>query len=335
MQIEENVSLKSLNTLHLNSVSKYYIVLKSRQEIPDVIDYVKKNKLNFFVLGGGSNIILPEFYDGLTIKNEIKGVSKLKEDDSFYYIKVGAGEIWDDFVGYSVINKYYGLENLSLIPGSVGASVIQNIGAYGSEVKDCVDCVEIYDTKNNTYEIFSFKDCKFRYRNSIFKDELNRYVVISITFKLLKKENLNLSYKDIKKVITDPKLCNSMELRNCVINIRKNKLPDFNIIGNVGSFFHNPIIDKSFLDELLLKYPNIPFFKDSEDKFKVSAGWLIENIGLKGYRKNNVGTYDKQALVLVNYADATKTEILDFANYIIDKVKTVYNIRLNIEPIII
>lgn len=335
MQIIDNFSLKSLNTLHLNAVSRYYIILTSRQDIPQLVEYVKTNKLKFFILGGGSNIILPEFYDGITIKNEIKGVSKLKEDDLFYYIKVGAGEVWDDFVGYSVINKYYGLENLSLIPGSVGASVIQNIGAYGSEVKDCVESVEVYDTKNDNYEIFNFEACKFRYRNSIFKDMLNRYIIISITFKLFKKENLNLSYKDIKKIIVDPEACNSMELRNCVINIRKNKLPDFNIIGNVGSFFHNPIVDKRFLDKLLMQYPTLPFFKESEGNFKVSAGWLIENIGLKGYKKNNVGTYDKQALVLVNYGDATKTEILDFANYIINKVKTVYNLRLDIEPIII
>ncbi len=333
-EVQHAVDLTSLNTLHLNSHADNFISLKDLAKLEHIrallSDYQK-----FFVLGGGSNLILPENYDGLVIHNQLMGISVANLAPDYALITAMAGENWDKFVAYCVKNGYYGIENLSLIPGTVGASPVQNIGAYGVEVKDFIESVLIYDWEVGEFKKFSNSDCQFSYRNSFFKNKA-RYLVVSVTFKLLNSPKLNTSYGDVAKHLAEIASPTPLDLRNIIIKIRSNKLPNPDIIGNAGSFFHNPIISKAQADKLLLAYPNLPVFPVADSTLcKVSAGWLIDNLGLKGFRQGNVGVYAKQALVLVNHGGATQHELLGFANFIQQKVNEKYQINLNIEPIII
>ncbi|HLX54878.1 MAG TPA: UDP-N-acetylmuramate dehydrogenase [Aquella sp.] len=330
--VQQNYPLNKLNTLHLVSTAKQYVALTDIGDLPQIAGYAKE--LNIFVLGGGSNIILPEVYPGLIIHNQLHGITLLETTDDYVLVKVMAGEVWDSFVAYTVEHGWFGLENLSLIPGTVGAAPIQNIGAYGVEAKDFMDSVEVYDIKNKKFIQLSNSECQFKYRDSYLKHNAH-LIVTSVVFRLRRAAKLNTSYADVAKalaVLTNP---TALDLRNCVIKIRQAKLPDPAVIGNVGSFFHNPILDIAVVKQLQDKYPTIPVYKVDDEKSKVSAGWLIDNLGLKGYRQGNVGVYDKQALVLVNHGNAHATELLDLAHYIQDKVWANYAIRLNIEPLIV
>ena len=303
--------------------------MSSLSQIANTISNTK-----FFVLGGGSNILLPELYDGTVIHNQLLGIQLVADADDYALVSAAAGESWDSFVLYTLTNGWFGLENLSLIPGTVGASPIQNIGAYGVEVKDFIESVEVFDIKSKQIKIISKEECNFSYRNSMFKTNPN-YIVTSVTFRLFKTPILNAKYGDLihkLELITNP---TPLDLRNAVIEIRSSKLPDPKIIANVGSFFHNPIVEINTAKKLKDKYPNLPVFVVDDTHSKVSAGWMIDNLGLKGYRVGNMGVYNKQALVLVNYDAATKTEVLEFAGFIQDKVFKEYGVFINIEPIII
>ncbi len=330
--VQLNYPLNKLNTLHLASMAKHYVALTNIDDLPEIVSNAKD--LNIFVLGGGSNIILPEVYPGLIIHNQLRGITEQESIDKFVLIKAMAGEVWDSFVAYTIEHSWFGLENLSLIPGTVGAAPIQNIGAYGVEAKDFIDSVEVYDTKAKQFTQLHNSDCQFKYRDSYLKHNPH-LIVTSVIFRLLRVPKLNTSYADVAKalaMLTNP---TASDLRNCVIKIRQSKLPNPAVIGNVGSFFHNPILDMAVVKQLQDKYPTIPVYKVNDEKAKVSAGWLIDNLGLKGYRQGNVGVYDKQALVLVNHGNAKAPELLDLAHHIQDKVWTNYAIHLNIEPLIV
>lgn len=334
LEIQENYSLDRLNTLHLKSCARYYRELIDVNCLSELSDYAKTNNIKTFVLGGGSNIILPQFYNGLVIHNYLKGITLLESSADFALVKVMAGEIWDNFVLHTLQNGWFGLENLSLIPGTVGASPIQNIGAYGVEVKDFIESVEVYDTRTDKFICLSNEECQFKYRDSYLRHN-SQLIVTSVVFRLLKVAKLNMNYADIAKQLSIIKNPTALDLRECVIATRQAKLPDPAIIGNAGSFFHNPILNIEQVLDLQAKYPQIPVHTLSEVSAKVSAGWLIDNLGLKGYTMGNVGVYAKQALVLVNHGDATASELLEFAKYIQEKVWNNYAIRLNIEPLIV
>lgn len=323
--------------MHLDCCAQTYFKLQKLDDLVFLRDYLQQQPGTYFILGGGSNILLPEMYGGLVIHNNLLGVAELlfeekNETNSHVLVRAMAGVAWDKFVASSLQNGWYGLENLSLIPGTVGASPIQNIGAYGVEVKDFIEYVECFDLNTGTTIKIHNKECNFSYRNSRFKQEPN-LLVIAVVFKLRKTPKLNISYGDIANkmaLINNP---TPLDFRQCIIETRKSKLPDPKIIPNVGSFFHNPILAKDRVDKLKLEYPNLPVYKFDEYHSKVSAGWLIDNAGFKGYKHKNVGVYDKQALVLVNYSANSRGEVLELANIIKDALLARYGITLNIEPI--
>jgi len=284
-------------------------------------------------------MLLTKNIEQLVVHLDCKGISIDKEDEDFVYLTVNSGENWHDFVLFCVEQNYGGVENLSLIPGNVGTCPIQNIGAYGVEVKNVITKVEAVEIASTKLHTFANKDCKFGYRNSIFKNEAkNKYAITSVSFKLTKQKHiLNTSYGAIEtelasKNITNPSL---KEVSNAVIAIRKSKLPDPKKIGNSGSFFKNPVISKSHFLELQNQYPNIPSYIISEDEIKVPAGWLIETAGFKGKRFGNYGVHEKQALVLVNYGNATGKEIYALAQKIKETILNQFSIHLEIEVNII
>ncbi len=335
MKIKDTVNLTYLNTIRLTSCARCYLTLQKEEELVEISSYLKSKPSKFFILGGGSNILLPVFFDGLVIHNKLSGIKKADENKESVVVKVGAGVIWDEFVGYCVDNHWFGLENLSWIPGTVGASPVQNISAYGVEVREFIEAVEVFDMATEKCFLLNEKDCKFSYRHSIFKGNPG-LIVTSVLFRLRKTPKLNLTYRDLAEYVMRKSLrdFSALNLRNLIIDIRRQKLPDHLLVPNIGSFFHNPIVTKSFAATFCSEY-NIPAYETPSGMVKLSAGWLIENSGFKGYRDGNVGVYDKHALVLINTGSATQKELLDFAQRIKDKVYSKFNVALNIEPIVV
>lgn len=324
--------LKSKNTFGIDVFAEYFFSFDS---IDEIISFLKKKSFQNFpilILGGGSNLLFTKNFNGLVIYPQIKGISIFSENENFAYVKANCGEIWDDLVEYTVSNNLGGLENLSLIPGNVGASPVQNIGAYGSEVKDTIESVEALNIETLELTNFSNTDCKFGYRESIFKKELkDKYIVTSVTFKLLKKPVLNTCYGNVEDEVKKIGDTNLKNIRQAIINIRSQKLPDPSKLGNAGSFFKNPIVSFEMANSLKLQYPNIPVYPFTKGKVKLAAGWLIDQCGLKGKRAGNVGVHDTQALVLINYQNSTGLEILHFSNSICETVLKKFNIQLELE----
>lgn len=335
MTIQQNISLKKHNTFGIDVTAKRFISIDSVYQLQQILKIEK----DIFLISGGSNMLLTNNIEKLVVHIDIKGISIDREDNNDIYLTVNAGENWHEFVLWCVSQNYGGIENLSLIPGNVGTCPIQNIGAYGVEVKDTITKVEAIEIETQKLVSFSNKECNFGYRNSIFKKEVKgKYIITSVSFQLTKGEhNLNTSYGAIEtelasKNITNPSL---KEVSNAVIAIRKSKLPDPKKIGNSGSFFKNPVISKSHFLELQNQYPNIPSYIISEDEIKVPAGWLIETAGFKGKRFGNYGVHEKQALVLVNYGNATGKEIYALAQKIKETILNQFSIHLEIEVNII
>jgi UDP-N-acetylmuramate dehydrogenase len=325
MQIQENISLKDFNTFGLNAVAKYFVRVSNQNEVYEVIKSTNFKNTKYFVLGGGSNILLIDNINALVIKNEIKGIEKVKETNEHIYLKVGGGENWHDFVQYCVDKNYAGVENLALIPGTVGASPVQNIGAYGVELKDVFEKLEAINLKECNRAIYTKNACKFEYRNSIFKAEhKNEFLITHVTFKLNKNPVFNLSYGTIIDVINTrfDGIISLKTIFEAVILIRQSKLPDPKVLGNAGSFFKNPEISPTYFENLIEKHPNMPHFKTSDAKVKIPAGWLIEQCGWKGKVVGNTGAHKDQSLVLVNYGNATGNEIYQLA---IEIKKSVYD----------
>ena len=333
MQIKNHFSLKDFNTFGIDVRAREFVVIKSHQDLLDLIKGRDFTKEKFLLLGGGSNILFTKDFEGLVIKIEIDGIELLKEDDDHVWIKAGAGELWHELVVYCIDKGWSGLENLSLIPGMVGAAPIQNIGAYGIEVKDLIEEVKGIDLTEKIFKTISSKECAFEYRSSIFKTALkNKFIITDVVFKLSKKPLLHIEYGAIndelkRKNIQDPTI---RDISNTVISIRQSKLPDPKTIGNAGSFFKNPVVTHEKLEELKVTYPTIvsyPFGKE----FKLAAGWLIEQAGWKGFKEGNVGCHEKQALVLVNYGNASGMEILQLAEKIQQSVFNKFNVELEME----
>jgi UDP-N-acetylmuramate dehydrogenase len=330
-EVKHNQSLKELNSFGMDVRAETFIYLDNVKEMQELISTLNFDKEKTLVLGEGSNILFTKDFNGLVIHPCLKGIEISDEDDRIVDLNVAAGENWDEFVDFCVKNNYGGLENLSLIPGSVGSAPVQNIGAYGVEVGEKIIWVEGLDLITGELRKIFAKDCGFGYRNSIFKKELkNRFVITSVHFKLDKNSGLNLSYGPVKRMFEAKKKHDIQTLRETIIEIRESKLPDYKNIGNAGSFFKNPVISIIQFQELQNSYPDIPSYP-SGDKIKIPAAWLIEKAGWKGVREDDAGTWPDQPLVLVNYGNATGKEILNLAEKIQDSINSQFGIELEME----
>ncbi len=333
MQVLQNISLKPYNTFGIDLPAEYFTELSDVQMLPSITDDTalpaKKS-----ILGGGSNILLTKPVSGLLIHNRLQGIELLKEDDDHVWLKVSSGEIWHGFVMHAIANGWAGIENLALIPGTVGASPMQNIGAYGIEAKETIESVTFWHWQEKAFITYSNEECRFGYRDSIFKHGLKDKVFItSVTFRLNKKPVFNTSYgaitQELEKMnVSEP---NIRAIAEAVIAIRSSRLPDPKQIGNAGSFFKNPTISKQQFESLKEKYPDIPSYHVSDTLVKVPAGWLIEHNGWKGKRFGDAGVHAKQALVLVNYGSASGAEIWDLSSQVVDSVKDTFGIELERE----
>jgi|SRR5450432_708933 len=332
MPIQKNISLLAFNSFHLEANAAEFVSVQSMDDLQYVLGRPENNPL--LILGGGSNLLLTGNIDGLVLKIEINGIHEVKEDESHVYVCVGAGEGWHGFVEYTMKRNWGGLENLSLIPGNVGAAPIQNIGAYGVELKDVFYELEAYDRKEKKVFTFGVNDCLFGYRDSIFKSaKKGRYIILNVTFILHKNPQLNTHYGAIRDELKKMSILHPtiQDVSKAVIKIRRSKLPDPAEIGNAGSFFKNPVIDQKKFLSLSEKYPEIPAYPHEDQSVKLAAGWLIEKCGWKGYRKGDAGVHMDQALVLVNYGKATGKQILDLSTRIADSVKKKFGVDLERE----
>ncbi|MFA7000143.1 MAG: UDP-N-acetylmuramate dehydrogenase [Candidatus Paceibacterota bacterium] len=344
MDIQEYVNIKEYTTLRVGGQFRYFVVIEKVEDLSRAFSFAKEKNVKILVLGGGSNILFSDGILGvLALKIEIKGFEIVIEDDNYVDIKIGAGENWDKVVSRTVDMGLSGLESLSLIPGTVGASPVQNIGAYGAEVKDTIQEVEAFDIDKETITTISNEDCKFGYRDSIFKNEMKgKYVIIGVTYRLNKMASSNLlskalSYPGIKRYFIENNINSPTlkQIRETIIDIRRSKLPNPKELPNVGSFFKNPIVLNEVAYKIIEKFPNAKFFALKDDLTKISAGWLIENAGLKGESFGPVSVYDKNALVLVNNGNATCEDVIKARNEIIKVVKEKFGIVLEQEPEIV
>jgi len=334
MQLSEQISLLPFNTFKIAAKAKLFSVFSSIEELFQLLNSPLAMRHPLLILGGGSNILLTKDFNGLVLKNEITGIEIIKEDSEHFYIKTGAGENWHQFVMYCVNNNFAGVENLSLIPGNNGASPMQNIGAYGVEIKDVFYELEAFHIHDKTMQRFTLEDCKFGYRDSVFKNKYKgQFVITSVTYKLNKQPKYNTSYGAIQQELEKMEVreLSIAAISQAVINIRSSKLPDPRELGNAGSFFKNPQVLKQKFQQLQQWYPTIPSFPLDTNYVKLPAGWLIEQCGWKGYRKGDAGCYSKQALVLVNYGNATGHEIYALSEEILQSVKAKFDIELERE----
>lgn len=333
MQTFSNRSLQPYNTFGIDVSARKFISVESVPELRSVLKQTYTSEL--FILGGGSNMLLTRDLDKTVVHIALKGIQLLSETEDSVVIEAMAGENWHEFVMYCMDNDFGGLENLSLIPGNVGTTPIQNIGAYGVEIKDTFESCQALHRQTLEIREFSRKDCQFGYRDSIFKNALkDQYVILSVSFRLTKKDHqLNTSYGSIDKFLEDEGITNPgiRDISSAVIKIRQSKLPDPKELGNGGSFFKNPVIKLSQFLELQEEFPDIPFYKISEDELKLPAGWLIDRAGMKGYREGDAGVHRNQALVLVNYGAATGGEILNLSRKVQEKVKLLFGVELEPE----
>jgi UDP-N-acetylmuramate dehydrogenase len=373
LKIQENVDVKDYSTLKIGGQFRYFVIINSKEELLSLFEILhhddKYKNIPIFILGGGSNMV---FSDGIinviALKIEIKGIEIINQTDEYTDIKVGSGENWDNIVNKTVEMDLQGFEALSSIPGTVGATPVQNVGAYGVEVKDSILEVEVFDINQKIIKTISNSDCKFNYRDSIFKNEAKgQYIIISVTYRLknmgqrdiISKNHLSLlrptvgarahtydfykqyladlpvmNYPGVREYFESKKIINPnlKQIREAIIEIRKEKLPNPKEIPNVGSFFKNPIVQNEIVDKLKIKYPNIKYFKVDEKHSKISAGWLIENAGLKGKNFGKIGTYDKNALVLINDCQASFQDLIQAKKEIIKVIKEKFDIVLEQEP---
>jgi len=342
MQIQSNISLKKYNTFGIDVLAKYFAPFTTIDEISELLEFNQpqtiNNKQQTLILGGGSNILFTKDFDGIVLKNELKGIETIKEDNEYVYVKVAAGENWHQFVLHCISNNWAGVENLSLIPGNVGASPMQNIGAYGVEIKDVFHSLEAFHLTEKKRISFSLDECAFGYRESVFKKRYkNEFVITSAVFRLYKQPKYNTSYGAIEQELQKMGVSelSIKAISDAVINIRSSKLPDPAVTGNAGSFFKNPEIDAEQYQNLIKAYPSLVGYTLPNNKVKLAAGWLIEQCGWKGHREGDAGCHAKQALVLVNYGTAKGPEIFDLSERIIHSVKDKFGIALEREVNII
>ncbi|WP_413580424.1 UDP-N-acetylmuramate dehydrogenase [Bdellovibrio sp. HCB288] len=335
MQLQAQFDLSKLNTLGLKSTAELYTELHAISDVQTLLNDQALKKITWRILGGGSNLVLPAKVGGLTIRLANKGRSLIHEDNEAWYVKAQAGEVWNEFVHWTLDQGYWGLENLSLIPGTVGAAPIQNIGAYGSEVKDTLFEVTCVDLSSGDLKTFSNSECRFSYRDSFFKqDGAGKYIIWEVTFRLPKQNKLHLEYGDIRKELERQGLeVNPRNISKVVCEIRSSKLPNPEVIGNAGSFFKNPIVPVPVRDQLLVKYPTLVSFPYADGMVKLAAGWLIDQAGWKGKSIGPVGMFEKQALVLVNHGGADADDVWTTATQVCADVKAQFGVELEPEPI--
>ncbi|MGB3343328.1 MAG: UDP-N-acetylmuramate dehydrogenase [Aequorivita sp.] len=333
MRIEENKSLKEFNTFGIECRARYFVSVESVDDLKQLLS--SKPSQELFVLGGGSNMLLTDDLDSFVLHINLKGIEVVAENESHVFIKAMAGEDWHQFVQYCIANDFGGLENLSLIPGNVGTAPIQNIGAYGVELKDVFESCQAIEIETLKEKVFQKMDCAFEYRNSVFKNKFKgKYIITSVIFKLTKANHkTNTAYGDIQKILAERKIENPSikDVSEAVIAIRQSKLPDPKKLGNSGSFFKNPVLDSETFQTFRRNFPEAPFYEVSATQFKIPAAWLIENAGFKGKRFGDAGVHKNQALVLVNYGAATGKEIWELALRIQEKVKEMTGIYLEPE----
>ncbi len=333
MEIQNHFSLKNYNTFGIEASAKQFVAVENTTELKTILEENKSKEK--FILGGGSNMLLTKDIDALVIYIDLKGKKIIKEDDDFVWVEGKAGENWHEFVLWTIDQNFGGLENMSLIPGNVGTTPVQNIGAYGTEIKDTFYSCEAMNIANQEMKTFNKEECHFGYRESVFKNELkDQYIITSVVFKLTKRNHkINISYGDIaaqlsEKNIQDPTLT---QISEAVIAIRSSKLPDPKELGNSGSFFKNPILLKTDFEKIHQQFPEMKFYEVSPTEVKVPAGWLIEQVGFKGKRFGDAGIHKNQALVLVNYGNATGQEILDVSKTIQETIFKTFGIQIEAE----
>ncbi|SIO54878.1 UDP-N-acetylmuramate dehydrogenase [Chitinophaga niabensis] len=338
MSVLENVSLRPYNTFGIDATARYFASFDSPAVLQAILEDPKWEGVPKMILGGGSNILLTKDYEGLVLKNEIKGIHILKEDEEHVYVQAGAGENWHQFVMYCIDKNLAGLENLSLIPGNVGASPMQNIGAYGVEIKDVFYELDAWHVKDQQLVKFSKEACEFGYRESVFKRKYkDQFVILQVTYRLNKIPHFNTSYGAIEQEMErmGVKELSIRAISDAVIQIRSSKLPNPAEIGNAGSFFKNPEISKEKYEALKEAFPAIVAYPLPHDQYKLAAGWLIEQSGWKGYRDGDAGVHAKQALVLVNYGHASGEELVELSWKVIESVKEKFGVVLEREVNII
>jgi len=337
MNIQNNIDLQDLHTFKVPAISTYFTTVESISEAQSLHRYLPHADVSVFVLGAGSNTLFTRDFAGLVVQNKITGITTVKETDQHIWIKVGAGENWHEFVQHAVEHGYFGIENLSLIPGTVGAAPIQNIGAYGVEIQDVFDCLTAVDILTGERRLFNHDDCDFSYRNSIFKQELkNKIIITDVTLKLHKTPQYNLSYAALNDHLKHHKIDTSLiNIHQAVMDIRNSKLPDPNLIPNAGSFFKNPTLSQEAFSHTQLQFPHCPHHKVDNNSIKIPAAWLIEQCNFKGARVGDAGCHSKQPLVLINHGQASGQDIADLAHSIQRSVQLKFNIQLEKEVNII
>lgn len=334
VKFKQAVDLQSLNSMALPALAAHYVAITEAQQLPACLTFAQQRELPIWILGGGSNVIFTDDYPGLVIHMLNTGIELVKEDDSCVWVKVAAGEVWDDFLQHCIAEQWYGLENLAIIPGTVGAAPVQNIGAYGQEVADCIVSVECLERQSLKVKVLDKEQCQFSYRDSLFKTQaVDEYVITAVTFCLHKQFVANTTYKPLAQHFSG-RTPSAFELRKMIIDIRRSKLPEPQNIANSGSFFKNPVVSLGQYKQLQTLYPPIPGYVVA-DGVKLAAGWLIEQCGWKGRALGPVAMYEKQALVLVNLGQATFSDVQGLVTHVQADVEKQFQVRLEQEPVLV
>ncbi len=334
IKFEQNISLQGLNTLNLPAVAEYFATLSDPNQVDEIIEFAHSNNLPILWLGGGSNLVLADQVPGLVVKIALSGVDLLTEDDEKVVVRVGAGVNWHQFVEQSVENGWFGLENLALIPGTVGAAPVQNIGAYGAEFADRCHSVEVVDLLDQSLQQLRVEQCRFGYRDSLFKQNPGRYLILNVQLKLSKQFTPNLGYAALDNQLQAMGVAKPTagDVFNAVVQVRSSKLPNPEELPNAGSFFKNPVVSAQHFQELKTRYPSMPSYAD-EQGVKLAAGWLIDQAGFRGLRDQHVGMHADQALVLVNHNGATRTDVDQFSARVAGAVFEKFAVQLEQEPV--
>ena len=336
MEVRENYSLKNYNTFGIDVKCRYFVESNAESEFLEFVSSYELKPEEMMVLGEGSNFLFTEDFDGTVFYPTIKGIEIVEENEEQVWIRVGAGEVWDDFVAWAVEQGFGGVENLSFIPGHVGAAPVQNVGAYGMEAGDTIERVEAIQIEKARKEVISAADCRFAYRDSIFKREWkNRYIVTYVVFRLTKTPEFRLNYGSVQEELRKLGEVNLKNIRQAIIRIRQAKLPDVKELPNAGSFFKNPVVSRQQAEKLKEKYPELPVYPVDEDRVKLAAGWLIEQCGWKGKNLGKAGVYEKQALILVNREGASGVEVAHLANEVKKSVFMTFGVWIEPEVYVI
>lgn len=336
MEIRENYSLKNYNTFGIDVKCRYFVESDTESEFLEFVSSYELKPEEIMVLGEGSNFLFTDDFDGTVFYPTIKGMEIVEENDEHVWVRIGAGEIWDDFVAWAVEQGYGGVENLSFIPGHVGAAPVQNVGAYGMEAGDTIERVEAIQIEEARKDVIDAADCRFAYRDSIFKREWkNKYIITYVVFRLTKTPEFRLNYGSVQEELQKLGEVNLKNIRQAIIHIRQAKLPDVKELPNAGSFFKNPVVSREQAEQLKEKYPELPVYPVDEDRVKLAAGWLIEQCGWKGKDLGKAGVYEKQALILVNRAEASGVEVAHLANEVKKSVFMTFGVWIEPEVYVI